>query len=805
MERFDPSPDIGLTEEQVQARIDAGLVNVSVKAESKTVSQIIKSNIFTYFNLIFAILAALLILVGSFKSLTFLPVVIANLLIGIVQEIRAKNILDKLVVLSDPKAIAVRGGQRLDLPADQLVLDDIAILKQGMQICADAIVKSGEVYVNEALLTGESVEIKKTAGDSLMSGSFVISGECRARLDKVGAESYVSQLTIKAKAAKDQEQSEMMRVLNKLVGAVGIIIIPVGLLLFSQQHFMAGTGFKESIVSMVAAVIGMIPEGLYFLASITLVVSMMRLAQKRVLLHDMKSIETLARVDVLCVDKTGTITDNNMRVVEVVDLTEKLPQPGDDNVILSEAKDLAAEKSTQTESFTLISDFIAAMPEGNQTNDALRAFFTSPTGCKADSIQPFSSAYKYSSAAFGDETYVIGAPEFILHEDAGETSALVEKYSSEGFRVILFARYFGLANGCALTEASEPIALILIENTIRENAAETFKFFADQDVQIKVISGDNPVTVSRIAKEAGIADAERFVDAGILETEEDFDEAVGKYNVFGRVKPDQKLKLIKALQKAGHTVGMTGDGVNDVLALKEADCSVAMASGCDAAVQVSQLVLLDSDFSAMPQAVAEGRRVVNNIQRSASLFLVKNIFSLVTALFSLVFFMQYPLEPTQVTLIAAFTIGIPGFFLAMAPNYERIKGSFLKNVLVRALPAGLTDAFVVIGISLAGRYFNVASKDISTACTILLAVVGFMILFYIVWPPKGWHIVLFALCAAGMAAAGLIFGNIFNMGKMSPECIKLFIIFAVIAALLLKVLTVLTDHLAGKNRKRSKE
>ena len=794
MERYDPSPQTGLTQEQVQARTDAGLVNVSVKAESKTVPQIIKSNVFTYFNLIFLVLTVLLILVGSFKSLTFLPVVLANLLIGIVQEIRAKNILDKLVVLSDPKAIAVRGGKRIDLPADQLVLDDIAVFKQGMQICADAVVKSGEIYVNESLLTGESVEIKKVPGDTLMSGSFVISGECCARLEKVGAESYVSRLTIKAREAKDQEQSEMIRVLNRLVGAVGIIIIPVGLLLFAQQHFMAGTGFRDSVVSMVAAVIGMIPEGLYFLTSVTLVVSMMRLAQKRVLLHDMKSIETLARVDVLCVDKTGTITDNNMRVAGVVDLTGA--SDGGEGLSLTdpaELKDLSL----------LISDFVASMPEGNQTNLALTSFFNVPSGRRADSVQPFSSAYKYSSAVFGDETYVLGAPEFILRTASGKAADLVEKYSSDGFRVLMFARYFGPANGCELTETAEPAALILIENTIRENAADTFRFFAEQDVQIKVISGDNPVTVSRIAKEAGIADAERFVDAGILQTDDDFDEAVGRYNVFGRVKPDQKLKLVKALQKAGHTVGMTGDGVNDVLALKEADCSVAMASGCDAAVQVSQLVLLDSDFSAMPEAVAEGRRVVNNIQRSASLFLVKNIFSLVTALFSLVFFMKYPLEPTQVSLIAAFTIGIPGFFLAMAPNYERIKGSFLKNVLVRALPAGLTDAFVVIGISLVGKNYDVAPGDISTACTILLAFVGIMILFYIVWPPKGWHIILFVLCAAGMAAAGLIFGNIFSIGAMSGTCIKLFFIFAAVAAVLLKLLTLLTDRLASKDRKNS--
>ena len=785
MERFDPSPDKGLDERQVQARIDAGLVNVSVKAQSKSVAQIVKSNVFTYFNLIFAILAALLIFVGSFKSLTFLPLVFLNLFTGIIQELRAKKILDKLTVLSDPRAIAVRGGELTELKANELVLDDIAVFRQGMQICADATVKSGEVFVNESLLTGESVEIKKTAGDTLMSGSFVISGECRARLDKVGADSYVSQLTLKAKEQKSHEQSEMIRVINRLVGVVGIIIIPVGLLLFGQQYFFAHASLKDSVVSMVAAVVGMIPEGLYFLTTVTLVVSMMRLAQKQVLLHDMKSIETLARVDVLCVDKTGTITANEMRITEVIDLRKEA------------GGDEGAERRGAIN--TLISDFIAAMPEGNQTDKAMRAYFNTPSGRAAESVQPFSSAYKYSSVSFNGDTFVMGAPEFILsgaETEDPKVRELAEKHSAEGFRALLFSRYFGPADGCALTAESEPLALILIENSIREGAADTFRFFTDQDVTIKVISGDNPVTVSRIAQEAGIESAERYIDASELVSDEDYDEAVIKYNVFGRVKPDQKLKLVKALKKAGHTVGMTGDGVNDVLALKEADCSVAMASGCDAAVQVSQLVLMNSDFSSMPQAVAEGRRVVNNIQRSASLFLVKNIFSIITALFSIIFFIRYPLEPSQISLIGAFTIGIPGFFLAMAPNYSLIKGSFLKNVLVRAIPAGITDALVVIGISQVGRALGVSPADLSTACTILVAVVGFMILLYIVWPPKGWHIALFVLCAVAMVLVSLKFGNIFGVGRMSKDCLLLLAAFAVASVPILKGLTVLIGRIA---------
>ena len=749
----------------------------------KTAGEIVRDNILTYFNLIFAVLAALCILAGSFKSLTFLPVVLANIVIGIVQELKAKKVLDELTMLNAPVARVVRGSEIVRIRTEELKEGDIAVFTQGDQICADGIVESGEVYVNEALLTGESVEIRKTAGDSLLSGSFVVSGECRARLDRVGEDSYISQLTLKAKALSEGEESEMIRVLSRLVKIVGIIIIPVGLVMFAQQHFLAGRGISESIVSMVAALIGMIPEGLYFLTSVALAVSMIRLARSSVMLHDMKCIETLARVDVLCVDKTGTITGEEMRVSGVVSL-------GEENDALR----------------IMIADYLAAMPEGNITDMALRAYFGEGSGAKASKTMPFSSRLKYSGALINGDAYLLGAPEFIMRERYEAVKQAVEPNSEKGFRVLLFARQKDAQSLEALfpeegmpadqvQPMAEPLALILLENSVRENAPQTFCYFAEQDVIIKVISGDNPITVSRVALQAHIPGAENYIDARTLETPEQIAEAAEKYTVFGRVTPEQKLDLVKALKKAGHTVGMTGDGVNDVLALKEADCSVAMASGAGAAVQVSKMVLLNSDFAAMPHAVLEGRRVVNNIQRSASLFLVKNIFSLITALVSILFALQYPIIPSQMTLVAAFTIGVPGFFLALAPCKDRIKGDFMRNVLRRAIPAGITDAIAVIVFSRMAAGMGIPRSETATACTVMLAVVGTMILVYICLPLNLARSVLICGCVAGVIIASLVLSDIFEMYPLSWPAARLLIIMCAACIPVLHLLIKLTNKL----------
>ncbi|MGM9607167.1 MAG: HAD-IC family P-type ATPase, partial [Oscillospiraceae bacterium] len=694
-------------------------------------------------------------------SLTFLPVVIANLFIGILQEIRAKKTMDQLTMLNAPKAEVVRNGQISEIPAEELVLDDIVIFRAGDQICADAIVLDGSVLVNEALLTGESDELQKELGDFLMSGSFVVSGECYARLERVGADSYISELTLEAKAQDQKKRSEMLRVLDKLVGIVGILIVPIGVFLFVQQYVFSGASFQSSILSMVAAVVGMIPEGLYLLASVALVVSVIRLASQKVLVHDMKCIEALARVDVLCVDKTGTITENEMQVSSVIPMDGFNPTRG---------IGLKAQIST----------LIAAMPEGNLTMQALKRYFKTPLKKNAEAVFPFSSTYKYCAAVFPDGVYVLGAPEFVLRSDYEKYRPLIESYSADGFRTVLFGQYEGTLDGQALTESVIPMGLILLTNPIRRDAPETFRYFAQQGVAIKVISGDNPLTVSQIAAEAGISGAENYVDASILETEDALRSAAEQYTVFGRVTPEQKRLLVRALQSAGHTVGMTGDGVNDVLALKEADCSIAMASGCDAAAQISQLVLLESDFSAMPSVVAEGRRVVNNIQRSASLFLVKNIFSFLMAVFSACFMLNYPLEPAQISLISMFTIGIPGFFLALQPNAEAIRGRFLSNVLIKALPAGLTDFLVVGALVIFGRVFGVNETDISTACTMLLAIVGFMILYHISKPLNLLRWIVWIGSGVGLLVCSIYLGDIFGITHMSMECVMLFVVFAIV-------------------------
>lgn len=777
--RFNADIRYGLNSDQVNEYFENGWSNEPVEPPSKTVPEIIKSNLFTYFNLVFAVLAALLILAGSFRNLTFLPVILANLFIGIIQEIRAKNTLDKLSVLNAPKALVVREGRQFSIPAEELVLDDIVIFKAGNQICADAIVVDGEVSVNESLLTGESDEISKKPGDELMSGSFIVSGECYARLDKVGEDSYISKLTLEAKAMNSEEQSEMIRVLDKLVGVVGILIIPIGLLLFGQQFFFSGASFSKSITSMVAAVIGMIPEGLYLLASVALVVSVMRLASKKVLVHDMKCIETLARVNVLCVDKTGTITENTMEV------NGEIPMDGYDSQSMAPLKQI-------------ISDFASAMSSDNITMKAMKDYFNKPSGRKAVSVSPFSSQFKYSGAAFEDGSYVLGAPEFVLREDYDNYREQIEQYSSEGYRVLVFGIYDGVIDGKALTGKVTPLGLVFLSNPIRKEAPETFKYFENQGVEIKVISGDNPVTVSQVALQAGIANADNYIDASILTTDEAIEDAVLRYTVFGRVTPDQKRKFVRALKKAGRTVAMTGDGVNDVLALKDADCSVAMASGSDAAAQASQLVLLDSNFACMPSVVMEGRRVVNNIERSASLFLVKNIFSFLLSLFSVCFMINYPLEPSQISLISMFTIGVPAFFLALQPNKNIIQGHFLSNVLIKALPAGITDFLVVGALVVFGQVFEVGETDISTACTMLLAIVGFVILYNISKPMNALRWCVWGGCIVGLLGCSIYLGDLFAMRGMSTKCIMLFVVFAIITEPALRYSTILIEKIGRK-------
>lgn len=779
MERIAADPQSGLSAEQVKRRFAQGENNYKVESSTLSVSEIVRSNVCTYFNLVFAVIAVLLAIVGAWSDMLFLPIIVANTCIGIIQEVHSKKVLDKLSILNAPHAVVIRDGKRQEIPADQLVLDDIVEFSAGSQIPADAKVVSGELQVNESLITGESDEIEKREGDSLLSGSFVVSGKACARLEKVGKDSYISKLTLQATKSKKGEQSEMIRSLNYLIMVMGIIIIPIGIALFVQSFIYNEGTFHDSITGMVAAIIGMIPEGLYLLTSVALAVSSVRLAQKKVLIHDMKCIETLARVNVLCVDKTGTITEPGMHVYDFSVL----------------------DGADQLEISQLLADFVAAQEKDNATMEALKAHFSNGSGMRAREVYSFSSETKYSGAVMNDgKSYVIGAPEFVLRGQFAQYQEQIATYSSKGYRVLVFAQYEGTLDRKPLTEPVLPLCFVILANPIRKGAKETFTYFAENDVDIKVISGDNPLTVSVIAAEAGIVGAERFVDASTLKEKEDYYRAVEEYTVFGRVTPSQKRMLVQALKEHKKTVAMTGDGVNDVLALKDADCSVAMASGSEAASNVAQLVLLDSDFSRMPSVVAEGRRVVNNIERTAALYIVKNIFSMLLAIFSVILMLDYPLEPSQVSLISMFTIGIPSFVLALEPNKELIRGHFLTNVLVRALPAGLTDFIVVSGLVIFCREFQVDLDCLSTSCTILVAIVGFMILHRIARPMNTGHIVMLVGVIAGWILCMLFGGSFFGITGISKQCEMLMVIFAIITEPVLRYLSLIVEWISARCR-----
>lgn len=770
----------GLTAAEVNARIEAGKINIADDSSDRTTGKIIRDNLLTYFNLIFLVITVLLCIAGAFRDLTFLPIIIGNILIGIVQELRAKKTLDKMKILNAGHAVVIRDGKRQKVTAEELVIDDLVWLSSGDAICADSVVVSGEITVNESMLTGEADGIVKKENEELLSGSFVVSGEGYARLTRVGNDSYISKLTNEAKALKKGEESEMIRSINMFVKVIGIIIIPMSVILFVQAFVFRNASFRTSITSMVASIIGLIPEGLYLLTTLALAVSMMKLAKDKVLLHDMKSIESLARVDVLCVDKTGTITKPEMTVTEIVSCDDSM-----------------------NEVFT---DYVMSSIDNNATAVALKKYLNDNNVMNgkrtASKVYPFNSTVKYGTMAFDGDFYVLGAPEFIIKTGFNNLKDDISQYTTKGYRVIVLAKAENLTRDGVIDGEILPLGFVVLANEIRDNAVETFTYFKEQGVAIKVISGDNPATVSEVARQAGIENAEKYVDASTLTDNLMISEAIAKYTVFGRVTPKQKQQFVKALKMQGHTVAMTGDGVNDILALKDADCSVAMASGSEATAQAAQIVLLDSDFSRMPEIVLEGRRVVNNVQRSASLFLVKNIFSLLLTIFSTVLMISYPLMPSQVSLISMFTIGIPGFLLALEPNKSRIKGHFLGNVLLKALPAGLTDFFAVSALVICGHVFNIPSTDIATASTLLIAVVGFMIMIKISHPFNKFKYGILALNIFGLIFCGLFLDSLFAMSDMSNICILLTIVFGFAAESMFRYITIFVEFIQNRMRKK---
>lgn len=740
MPAVDPDPSEGLTHAQVKQRMDAGWSNRISGQNLPSNGKIIASHCFTFFNLVFAVLAFILVLVrSSVTNFGFLGVVVINLTIGIVQQIRAKQAVERLTLVAQRSRKVIRQGKFVQVPDAELVQDDIVYFAAGQQICADGVVRTGQLQVNESLITGEPEPVDKRPGDELMSGSFVVAGSAAVQLIRVGDEGYAAKLAAAARKNPHTGRSEMMMDLNRLIRLLSVLLVPLGILYFIGEVTVPQPDHRQAAEHTVAALVSMIPQGLYLLTSIALAASAIKLAGKRVLVRDMNCIETLARVDVLCVDKTGTITQPGMQVEELI------PLSGAEPAWLERL--LGSLYSTEPEN-----DTARALAERYHTDE--------PFAC-VERI-PFTSERKWSGAVLEEGSFVTGAPEILTGNRYPELIEQVLPYSAKGFRVLLCAGYEGrLEQGRLDEERMTPLALILLKSRIRENAFDTFRYFTGQGVAVKVISGDDPVTAADAARRAGIPNAESYVNCQGLQ---DLSQAVKDYTVFGRVTPELKRCLIEALQKQGHTVAMTGDGVNDVLAMRQADCAVAMASGAEAACQVAQMVLLQSDFAALPHIVAEGRRVINNIQRAAALFLVKNIFTMALVLTALLTSLVYPFQPVTLTVITALTVGIPSFFLALEPNGERIKGRFLAGALRKALPAGL-GAFA--GLVLVQQL--PAPLDIATASALVLAVVGIAELWLVSHPLTTLRKIVVAVMAVCLCGAFLMLGSVFGVNVFSAH------------------------------------
>ena len=784
-ERIQASPEKGLTAEQATERMWQGLYNKNTQPTGKSIKRIFYDNIVTLFNILNIILGLAVFLVGSYRNMLFLGVMFFNTTIGIIQEIRAKKAIDKLAIVSASKATVIRDGEKLNIKTDDIVLDDIIEFSQGNQIPVDSILVSGECDVNESLLTGESDAIHKTKGDMILSGSFVVSGKCLARVEHVAQDNYASKISAEAKYVK-KVNSEIMITLQNIIRFLTAVILPLAAFLFIRQYFIPfdstevtptffGTvpmHLHDVVVAVVASMTSIIPEGLMLLTSTVLAVSVIRLSKYKVLVQELYCIETLARVDVLCLDKTGTITEGCMEVADVV------PYGNTEKENIEDA----------------LCGLVSALDDTNATFMALHDKFNKGSEMKADQVIPFSSEKKWSGAHFeGYGTFVMGAVEFMLKEIPKDLRELLDGYS-RNYRSIVIAHSVSDFNGKELPENLKPVGIVLLNDKIRAEAPQTLRYFADQNVNVKIISGDNPITVSDVARRAGVKNYEKYVDATSLENDEQISHAVETYTVFGRVTPAQKKKFVVALKKKGHTVAMTGDGVNDVLALKEADCSIAMAAGSDAARSVSQLVLLDSNFASMPKVVAEGRRSINNIQRSATLFIVKTIFSVLLALMFIFISAKYPFQPIQFTLINAFTIGIPSLILALEPNKERIKGVFLLNILKNSIPAGLTIVLGIIMSVISAKIFSLSGMEYSTLSVCVLTAVSMMILYRISKPFNALRAALFILMNVGMAIGILCFRDFMgvNFFGFSEITLPLFLIFIVLAVITLGIFIGLT-------------
>ncbi len=774
----------GLTNREVEEKIALGKVNKINFETSESISTIIKKNIFTYFNVIFMILAILVTFAGAFRNLTFLIVVTINVLIGIFQQIRSKMVLDKLSLLDKCKYSTIRDNKEIIVYSDELVEGDYVKLSSGNQVPADGVLVDGKIFVNESLLTGEQDEREKMVNSNLLSGSFVVSGSAIVKLTNVGDESYSSKIMKESKKIKENK-TEMIKAIDRIVLVAGIVIIPIGLLLFGESYFVNKFSYSESVVRMVSALIGMIPEGLYLLTTVALALSAMRLAEKKVLLHDMKSIESLARTDVLCIDKTGTITTNEMDVIDIFD----------ENGVsyLDKKKD---------KKLLELANYVNSINDNNATINSLREYLKNIKSKKLNMLEyeNFNSKNKYSYIKISENiTYKLGAPDVLLNKDYNH---LISKRIINGERIIVFVKEEN--NECV------PILFISLKNEIRKNAREIIKFFNDREVEIRVISGDNPVTVSSIAKEVGIKNYDLFVDCSLLKTRDELKNAVDKYKIFGRVSPEQKREIIRLIKENGLKVAMTGDGVNDILAMKEADCSIAMGNGSDAAREAAQVVLLDSDFGNMRNIVYEGRKNINNITRSASLFTYKNIFSLLLSIYAIIFTIAYPLEPNQVSLGSAFTIGIPAFFLTFEENQKKQQNDeFWKNIFLKSLPSAIISFLAIVCMVKCSVIFDINSNDLTTACSYLFFTGGFIILYKCVKPLNKYRTIVFIGCILGMIITINMIPEFFSIRSISLKAsilVTMFALFEIIVAReILLLFNKFKEFIENKRKYRKRE
>lgn len=746
----------GLSSAEVQQRINEGKTNISANIKTKSVKRICYDNIFTLFNAINVALLVALILVGSYKNMLFIGVVIANIAIGIFQEIRSKISVDKLTILSEKKINVIRDGKITEISKDEIVLDDILMLSRGSQVPADCIVCDGECKANESLLTGESDLILKNAGSELLSGSFISAGKCYAKVNKVGSDCYAAKINNEAKYIK-KVNSQILKSFNFIIKLCTFILFPIGVFFFIRQFGLPEATMQSAVVSTVAALVGMIPKGMILLTSSVLAVSIIRLSQKKVLVQQMYCIETLARVDVLCLDKTGTLTTDEMNVVDVINF-----------------------ESNPDEINSALKSIVSASDELNATLLAIKDYTKESASYSCKNFTDFSSETKWSGGNFDNGmSYIIGAAEFVF-KDKDKYKSVYESIGkiSQTVRILALAKSKGLVSNGILSGDLQPMALVLIKDKLRTNVNKTIDYFKKQGVCLKVISGDSVKTVQNIAADTGIDGAENAVDMTTVTSDEQLEEVAQSCNVFGRVTPVQKKKLVLALKKHGHSVAMTGDGVNDVLALKEADCSVAMASGSDAARNVSQLVLVNNDFASMPDVVAEGRRTINNLERSSALYIVKTIYSVILSIFFIFFSMEYPFEPIQLTLVGALTVALPSFVLALQPNNNIIKGNFTVNIIARAMPSALCVIANIIIIAIASKFINLSAGEFSTISVYLTAISCMLLVLRLSIPLNRIRMTMLVFCTSAFILGSAFLGDLFSLVALSFNGIVVLSAFA---------------------------